>query len=424
MNVRLVLMILVFLVIKRLVWIFLLLLLLTSCVKEFRPTSKGSSDSPSIKVGSSFSEGKVVSNCLETSVNGLNACIFGKNVVADAGQSLPLKDLPVVNAGSVLNGLSKNLVGLMDVSDSQNYAVHIPGDELITGDFAVDYSLLTGNVPSYSRNSHGDWKYPFNEDLNFNLVNIHTFFWLNRLAKAIKDVTGSFYAENKKISVVPLVAFSDSSSSGLELLINAFWAGQRINLMAFGISKRLGPDTQGGSIHTPLGLDSGIVAHEAGHAILDYASPAEIRYNSHLEKECGYSGSATCSKEVVGSPHAIHEGVGDIMSIFLFPNSTAIGELFDNSINGLGHCGGLPRDVALIKARKLKAQALFNACARNNAPGEIHALGSVYSTIWYGVFQRALAQGGEEERKGAYRLFFETFKKHKQPTILFKLSDW
>ena len=347
-----------------------------------------------------FSEGEIVPDCLETFVNDANACIFGKNPVADEGQSL--LNPPVINAGSVLSGKAFRFYGLTDVSFRQTHAVQIPGDKLKNKNFVIRSLDGAGVI---SRNANGDWKYPFHNDPDLSLVKINTFYWVNRLAQVIEDLIGNFYAEDKKITVVSVLAIKNFLN-GSDFVVNAFWL-KPFNLMAFGVSRHMGVDSNGKSTRIPIGLDAGIISHETGHAILDYASPAEIGFNLFLERNCGKSGLSFCSRTPVGSPRAIHEGVGDIMSIFLFPDSTPIGELFRNDPDGLNHCG-LPRDVQEIKLDELTAQDLFNACP--STKGEIHALGSVYSTIWYGVFQRALERGGETEREDAYSLFFEHLK--------------
>lgn len=393
----------------------LLVLFLASCMKRgFKPISEGQSRAPSIGGGEEsddreitpFSKGRIVSNCLGASVRGANACIFRKNPVADEGRVL--SNPPVINAGSFRDRRTNStcgfaLCGLTDVSDFQTYAVHIPGDKLANNDFIVNDDLIEGRTGSrVRRTANNDWKHPFHEDPNLSMVKAHTFFWVNHLARSIRDLTGGFYAGGKTIGVLPVLAILQD-----ELVINAFWS-DRFNIIAFGVSSPLGRDQQGSSVHIPIGLDSGVIAHEAGHALLDYASDAPIGPNPTLEdNECGLFGFSTCSKELVGSPRAIHEGVGDILTVFLFPDSTSVGELFDNNPDGLVHCS-TPRDVKKIKAQKLRARDLFSACP--STKGEIHALGSVYSTIWYGVFQKALERGGEKEREESYQLFFEHLK--------------
>ena len=73
------------------------------------------------------------------------------------------------------------------------------------------------------------------------------------------------------------------------------------------------------------------------------------------------------------------------------------------------HCGQL-RAAKRIRNIGLQAKDLFNACKDEDLPGEIHAMGSIYSTIWYGVFQRAMERGGESLREETYKLFFEHLK--------------
>lgn len=389
---------------KHLIWVFPLVWFLTGCMKEFAPLSEGSTGISGTEEILPFAKGRFVPNCLEVEVNGANACIFGKNPVADTGQSL--SNPPVINAGSILNERETRLYGISDVSELQTYAVNIPGNKLANEDFV---SITFDGADTLPRNADGDWRYLFHNDSNLSTVKTHTFFWINHLAQSIKNTTGIFYAEGQLISVLPVLAVLESSDGERKLVINAFWS-ESFNLLTFGISVSLGFDSQGESIHMPIGLDSGIVAHEMGHGILDYASPAKIKFNPQLERnDCGPSSSATCSKTLSGSPAAIHEGVGDTMALFLFPNSTPTGETFNNDPSGLDHCG-IPRDVQKIKTQGLEARDLFDACSRASASGEIHALGSIYSTIWYGVFQKALERGGETERESAYQLFFEHLK--------------
>ena len=424
------------LLISRLVWMSFLILYSTGCeqgkfiamstTERVDMGSEEPEDRPEEEL-EDFSRGQIIDNCLETSVNRVNACIFGKNLVSDAGQSLPPLELPVINLGSFLDSdFAVSLNGLTDMSSFQTYAVHIPGDKLLENDnFFIDYSIFIRPL-IVERTVDGDWKHLFPDDSNFNLLNTHTFFWVNHLAKVIKDTTGSFYAEGEKVGVHPFYPIErkapdededtdeEEDTSEFEPVINAFWLGRDVNLMVFGVSKKIEGEIDGqeGSLYVPLGFDTGVVAHEVGHAILDYASPAEVIFNEELERKCGppeKPETAFCSRELKGGPRSIHEGVGDIVSIFLFPQSTAVGEIFVNHPHGLLHCG-LPRDVEQITAQGLTAQDLFDACSDKEIYGEIHAHGSVYSTIWYGVFQKALARGGEEERKKAYQLFFEHLK--------------
>ena len=262
-----------------------------------------------------FIRGRRVENCLDISLSDSNACIFGKNPVADVGESLNV--LPLVNAGAVLSSeFEEELIGLVDVSSLQDYAVSIPGDRLETEDFLIDYSVFVTppvDPSDVARNSDGTWKYTFNEEPNFNLLNTHVFFWLNYLAQSIKNVTGTFYGEGKEIKVVPLYFFHNSGDE-ISLYRNAAWTGTDFNLMLFGLSDSMGVDENGESVHIPLAFDSGIAAHEAGHAILDYASPNLIGLNDDLEEICGSESNGYCAIDLKGGPLSIHEGVGDVVT--------------------------------------------------------------------------------------------------------------
>ena len=204
-----------------------------------------------------FSQGIRIENCLEESSTEFNACIFGKNPVADEGESLQV--LPLVNAGSVLSsGLDEELIGLIDVSDLQTYAVHIPGERLENEDFVVDYSLLSDPLvdsENIVRNREGNWKYVFHNEPNFNLLNTNVFFWLNHLAESIKNITGSYYGEGKKIKIIPLYSFHDFGE-GISLYRNAAWTGESVNVIIFGVSNPLGVESNGSYVYAPLGFDS------------------------------------------------------------------------------------------------------------------------------------------------------------------------
>ncbi len=365
---------------------------------------------------SSSSQGRItqfkslgkVPNCLYTSNSLVNACIFGKNPVVDQGTVL--SNPPLVNAGSVALGRTTELIGITDVSSLQTHGVYIPGTKLSNTDFSVNYEGIFSPLPLMVPNSDGNWKYTFYNEENLNALNVHTFFWANYLKKKIKDLTGSFYPENQGLNLAPILPFDRNG-----VISNAFWISS-VKLLAFGLSAPIRKDSMGGATYIPLGFDSGIVSHEIGHAILDYASFSELGFNSDLENHCGESQKQVCSKTIHGSPRAIHEGVGDIVSLFLFPESTPIGELFYNDLEGLSHCtvggSGISRDVKVIRSQGLVAQDFFDACGKHSleASGEIHAMGSIYSTIWYGVFQKALERGGEGEWGRAYQLFFEHLK--------------
>ncbi len=345
-----------------------------------------------------------VSNCLHISDGWTNACIFRKNPIADQGGRLPSPP-PLVNAGSVLEGETNELIGITDVSHLQTTAVYLPGSQLGNMDFVIDYSEVFDPAPLIEPNSDGNWKYSFYNEEHFNALNVHIFFWANYLKQRVKDITGHFYPEGQGLILVPIFPFYKK-----KVLINALWIYD-LNALVFGLSPSVGVDSIGKSTHVPLGFDSGIVAHEIGHAILDYASVAKIQFNKSLEmRDCGRRRKAVCSKDFHGSPRAIHEGVGDVLALFLFPESTPFGELLEYSPEGLDHCG-VSRNVQEIKNQKITARHLFEACGgRVEAPGEIHAMGSIYSTIWYGLFERAFQRGGKNERDRAYHLFFEHLK--------------
>ena len=411
-----------------------------------------------------FIQGFFASSCLESPTPGANACIFKKNPIADKGSSLSPSEFPLLNVGDVLNSylntdqfistspkaplsqlrlipeesprtpypIENNgtddeasalyspripLIGRGDASKYQTYAVKLP-DQLSTTTFNIKTLSDTNppiNLPEQklSINKDGNWKYSFQDDPNMHLPHIHTSYWLHYTALRIKELTGSFYPEGQELQVIPLdaidfIRLTPTLSYIFGPNMNAYWDPYNKTL-SFGVSSWSTTSRNGGTLHIPLGLDTSIVAHELGHAILDLASEQGLDMNPLLEDFCHAESFNLCSHDVAGSPIAIHEGVGDILSIFLFPDSTAIGELLSNSIYGDTHCGQL-RTAERIRNIGLQAKDLFNACKDEGLPGEIHAMGSIYSTIWHGIFQRAMERGGESLREETYKLFFEHLK--------------
>ena len=345
-----------------------------------------------------------VSNCLEENIDGANACVFKKNPVADSGST---EFLPILNTGSQLREDSEIFKALIDLSHLQKYAVNIPGDQLENEKFIITDDLNSESLKP-TKNNEENWKYPFKDEAGMKLIPIHLFFWVNHLSERVENITGSSYFGEVRIRVIPLLAFQ-KEDDGLKFYKNAFWSPHS-NILAFGLSSFSVMDSSENLSHAPLALDTGIIAHEFGHALLDHSTNTPFRYNEELENFCGSNSSSLCSTSIAGSLGAINEGIGDILSFFLFPESTAIGELFYNNLEGLKHCKSMPRDVRQIKEENLDAEDLFNACILKDKPGEIHALGSVYSVIWYGVFQHAFQRGGEGEKREAYKLFFEHLK--------------
>lgn len=432
-------------------------------------------EDPLISSEYDFTRGTNIQDCLNSRTPEANACIFHKNPIADRGGPLRPSELPLINIGDVYNDLidiysmnsqsptqwsapnflathikkegsahptplentqvSKEafpgilaLTGIGDPSSIQNYAVKIPETSLSSNTFQIRTLTDIGSpidipMQNLSINNDGNWKYAFPNDPNLTLTYIHTTYWLHQIAIRIKGLTGNFYPEGHGLNVEPLYVVEFFAFEEIiwvpGIYSNASWLGGPYKTLSFGVSNWSIPSKRGGPLHIPLGLDTSLIAHELGHALLEYASEADINYNRDLEGPChigedGYE-YGICSKSLSGSPFAIGEGVGDILSIFLFPNSTPIAEMLENSVYGTTHCSQT-RDVAEIKKRKLSAQDLFDACKDTDTDididfsGEIHAVGSIYSTIWYGLFQKAFERGGESKREDAYKLFFEHLK--------------
>lgn len=342
-----------------------------------------------------FGLGRVERDCLASSSTDFNACVFYKNPTFQAGQKL---SPPVaLNYDEFFNDNTVDLRGLYDHSNSVTYAVKIPGTSLANSSFIIQSGLVTTSP------SGGKWKFGTTGDDIFHLGNVNLYYWLNRQAIEVEQLHGNFYAKNKAITVRSTIVSSNNNGQ-ISKFLNASWAGLTTNQFYFGFSASHGK-VNNFDIRGLNSLSSEVAAHEAGHANLDYATMTGVPSNPNLEASCGTSGR--CAKSKDGSPKAIHEGTADIHAFLLFPESTSIGEYFTNNIAGFNHCGTVPRDMKLAKTAGLKAQDFYNACS--SMPGEIHALGSAYSTIWYGILVRAKAKG-QTSYNNAQNLFYEHLK--------------
>ncbi len=203
-------------------------------------------------------------------------------------------------------------------------------------------SYTINDSPKAQPNSSGSWKFPYQGDTNHYVAQIQAFYWLNRQLTFMKEQTGKFYHENRGCKVT---AYSSSTQN------NAYYNGKEIVL---------GYRNSGGST-VNVGLDAGVIAHEAGHGNLDKA----------LRSQGSYSACPTKN----GCIAAIHEGQGDVHTFLLFPDKgSTLGNYFMNSTSGL-------RDPASIKKRGLTAPQIFS-----ESQGQQHSMGQVYSSIWWEVW--------------------------------------
>ncbi|MCB0363214.1 MAG: hypothetical protein KDD35_10850, partial [Bdellovibrionales bacterium] len=381
-----------------------------------------------------FGTGRMVSGCMTKVSPDYNGCVFFKNPTFHVGKVL---NPPVsTNLLQYLQEEDDQLVGLHDNDQYLTYAVMTPTAGIDNVHFEFDQShaaiFLEGDsydIKVISRPSlqakNGQFRFSTKGESILDLSVYSIYYWLNHFVLRIQaQNSGSLgAAANKKITVFPLVEIEDidpaRGSEEFAVFINAAWTGAEANFMVIGFSDNKG--TEQNPEFTPGALSADVVAHEYGHAQLEYSSGVGNQLTSN-DKECGtQNGPAICSKTKNGSFFAIHEGVADVYSYLMFDDS-GIGEDFVNSMNGMGHCGAAPRSMKEVIKSNLTSQDLYNACSKFQAAGEVHAMGTVYSTIWYGIIEAARKASIADYRK-AIQLFYDHQKVVQANDTIFTLRN-
>lgn len=355
-----------------------------------------------------FGIGKQDPNCMTDTTSDYNGCVFFKNPLFQAGKVLnpPI----VVNSGEIASTATPkpNPVGVNDQNSYLTYAVKTPTSGLDNSNFEFD-EVVYGNSDSvfeFTKTvpTNGRFKFSTKGLPMLNLVDYNIYYWLNHFVYRIESQYGAAaFAKNKKVIAAPHFYYAQFETNGpFSLFINAAWTGRDVNAMVFGVSLPRGK-VNNFDVHAPLALSADIAAHEYGHANLEYGANLPIALSSN-DKKCGNGDRNICSKTVQGSLFAVHEGIADVYSYLMF-DTTVLGEDIINSMEGLGHCDN-PRSMKDIKIQNLKAQSFYDDCASFQMPGEVHAMGSIYSTIWYGLIEAARKESSTAY-KDAIKFFYE-----------------
>ena len=264
-----------------------------------------------------------------------DACLFYKNPVAQMKAPLAAK----LSYGADLTAVQVFGVKLRNLT---NPAV------LRNTSINVSASAGVRAVPV-----NGKWNFAYKDDATKHAVSqVMAFYWLNEQIEYMKLNSGIFYAENKAITVD---AFSSAVNN------NAYWDGSRIVMGNFGTQE--------------LALSSEVYLHEMGHANLDYATNGQITITSNR-----------CATKF-GCIGAIHEGMADIHANLLFPLDPTMAQTVTNTM------GGWPeRDPRNFFNRNLD---YFYTTLSGN--GEVHGMGTAYSTILYQIFKDAAMNPREFE---------------------------
>jgi hypothetical protein len=358
-----------------------------------------------------FGIGKQDPNCMADTTSDYNGCVFFKNPLFQAGKVLnpPI----VVNFGEISGTATPkpSPVGVNDQNAYLTYAVKTPTSGLDNSNFEFVEAVFgnTDDIFEYTPTTPTNGRYKFSTKglPMLNLVSYSLYYWLNHFVLKIESQYGvAAFAKNKKVTALPHAYYVQYEEGGpYSLFDNAAWTGRAQNAMFFGVSEPRGK-VNGFDVRAPLGLSAEIVAHEYGHANLEYAANLPINLSSN-DKYCTTGSRNICSKTIQGSLFAIHEGVADVYAYLMF-DSTIVGEDFVNSMEGLGHCNN-PRSMKAIKTQNLKAQSFYDDCTMYQATGEVHAMGSIYATIWYGLIETA-----RKESSTAYKDSIKFFYEHQK----------
>ncbi len=403
----------------KLMFIFLSLMCL-SC--RYTPQTVNSNPGGGVDNVGNIPGGQIIEDCNENP--NYNACIYKKN--------------PIAQSGNIIN---RNGDALSQLTAVQTFAVQITGteDELLknshfdidignTGDIGVidtmihsivniDIGPLIISSPYLNsisdaiqrvKLSNGKWTTPYS-DGDYSVEQVMSYYWLMYQHDWMKENTSNFYASEKGVKVT---AFSSNP-------FEAYFSPLE-NKIALGLICDLTSNPPSCDPPIGIGLSAEIIIHEAGHANIFHSigglrEGLESGCQTHVSCEsrkslCDLSeeeileASRCCSNEK-GCFFAIDEGQADFHAAILFPSSTEMGEMFQNSTSGISGCfpgGGLSRSAADSATKNANAQQVFSNCTSHKGPGEIHMAGVLYNSIWWEIYKHE-----NTEESDILRLFTE-----------------
>ena len=394
----------------KVMFIFLALMCL-SCRYNPKVTNSGSGGGGVDNVGN-IPGGQIIEGCNNSDENpNYNACIYKKNPIAQSG-----------------NAIDRNGNVLSQLTDLQTFAVQITdteGDMLKNSHFDIDIGD-TGNIgnigiidtmvdsivdidigtliisPSYLdpkahvvervKLSEGKWTTPYS-DGDYSVEQVMSYYWLMYQHDWMKENASGFYASEKGVKVT---AFSANPFEAyFSPLENKIALGLICDINSLSCDPPVG-----------VGLSAEIAIHELGHANASHSVTGLLREGlesgCQTHVACGSRKSlcdladdeileaSRCCPTEKGCFFAVDEGQADFHAAVLFPNSTVVGEMFQNSTQGISGCfpgGGLSRSAADSTTKNANAQQVFNNCTNHKGPGEIHLMGVLYNSIWWEVYK-------------------------------------
>lgn len=285
---------------------------------------------------------KIDPNCLSSKA--YDACIFRKNPVAD--QARAFNNEPTAS----------------EVASAQIYGVKLTG--LDSSGKLKNESIYIETMSGKPLNTLSPMRLSIIQDEDRASAQLMAYYWLNRTIEYVSAVTGQFYAKGKNIRVVV-----DDTVAGYSSLKNSIHVrrNEEGNEMAWNAE---------------------LLVHFLGLANLHFATEGEItNYGSGSSNKhalCGQGVENGCCKTQDGCAAAIASGAADYLAAIMFPTQPSFGETWTNKLEGLSHCG-IPRDLS--RNSNLTADEAYNACEKlePKSLGEVHAMGSVYASVWWEV---------------------------------------
>ena len=245
------------------------------------------------------------------------------------------------------------------------WGVKAPTTPLRNSHFVIDNGWTS--YTDVALTSNGDWKHAFRGDTNHNVAQLHMFYWVNRLRTYLTKRSGKFYYSRLAAPLRAHLQHTIDPDIDDAANNNAFfYLGDNSINAGYSTLNRATP--------ADAALDLSAIVHEAGHGNLHIAT-----------NEAVGSASSFCSTKS-GCFGAIHEGVGDLHSLFMFPDrAPIIGAYFANSMSGLRNIGiGANRTVGYY-------------WTKSYPNGEIHDMGEAYASVWYQVWKSFQATGEERQ---------------------------
>lgn len=318
-------------------WLPLLLLILgTSACGRFSPSvyKLPEVQGPFFEAGGSDlqpSTDRMDSTCRTSRV--YDTCLFNKNPVAQAGQSVSSSQL----------------------EDLRWYGVKIR--DLAPSGFLENSHLqiLALNTPRFTLQQRNLLKIPYSESRSY-AEQLSAYYWANRVFAYLEPrMSGRFLPLSLKIYVDDVFTGYVSASESIHL------------------------EKTGSKI--PAAFSADIVTHLIGHALANALSQKKVFSGdrSAQHKSCDLNPLGCCTTQL-GCSQALAQSFGDYLVGMMNPTLPRIGETAGASPAGQPICG-FARDLVGLSART--AVQAFSACSSAGANGRVSLMGAWYASLWW-----------------------------------------